>query len=805
MYLKRYFLLFFSAFFFCILSNAALPREEEIVKEPPALLEGVHYSNIKGDYSFFWDKDHEWNPVKDRAWYRFQGMGENIYAISVQNFSRMSLMVFDYENGKFKFVKTICQEINGFDFEAISDPFIFYYNENYYVYLVFNKYLYDLASGQLIYQGKAAAWFYAKSLKKEAKWHLLKYVKSDEETPVYRDACVIGDKIYLVYDSRFDDDYDFHYYSHEVHVKKAYFNEDKELKIIDTYTLDVDRKSSQHPYQITWFSHPDGSPRLLIAYSAEKTKDKENKGGGVVIFNTKTHKYGHIYKSDYPFSVRVAKGTIKGGDSNPRGNPDIMDRIQVFYNHFTDGHWDGLHWISDKGHFYYHTYAIKEGYPLIAKGEIHLENKDAYPDEWDRMNLSVNSLLVPYKDDDIENYNARAYYRQRIWMFFTDKHGYVRGRGFKSDSWHCIKDRIVHSEDLNKVDKYGEKIKKTWSLIGLIEGAPPCPVDWDIWHEHNANLAPTSLKYVEQSEISTTFSVESEEQWYIGVNLNVEAFDYSLKFAKTFIQENGRTHKTTSNQTITFELKENNQKNGILLYLVPVVYRFPYAIFPWWENDYSDKNKSKAPVVYRFVSEKGQIKEIDVPLEKFGIDSDRVNDADMSVWTTEGNPDRSFLVNARDYGASVYSYWLSDGGREDGGFEDLTETEVSSSSNSEVEFDIGYDVVPEVFKVSTGGKFSFTQSMKVTASLAKGIEVSLDDLTEDDKGPKISGYYFTTFWLYKDLKNSDLWYLKNRDLVPEGSYPWYVGYVVTDIEPKTNEKGTESSSRFSVIEGKQIK
>ena len=57
-----------------------------------------------------------------------------------------------------------------------------------------------------------------------------------------------------------------------------------------------------------------------------------------------------------------------------------------------------MHWIGDRGHFYYHTYAVEDHYYCkIEDGEIKLRDKDHYPDEWDRMNLDLAYQLNPVK------------------------------------------------------------------------------------------------------------------------------------------------------------------------------------------------------------------------------------------------------------------------------------------------------------------------------------------------------------------------------------------------------------------------
>ena len=799
MFKKLHFLVFvFLAY--TLISPAKNMRELVNNVETNAMLTKIPSITIHGDYSFYWDDNHEWNPIKNRAWYRFKGLGKDIVGLCAPNGDTgLYLFRFDCYNGEFKYVKTIFKYSIPYYTRPITEPLILSYKDDYYVFYAFNGSYNDPDDDSINYVGKFAVWFYAKSLSKKSEWHKLRLIDPEEEEyPVYRDACVVGDRVYLVYDSYLTYDREMKHYYDEIRVKEAYFDKERRLKTVKTFHLHVKNKGSRHPYHLSWFVHPDGNPRLLISYCADKTKDKENKGGGVIVFNPESEVQTTIFKSDYPFSIKAVKGTIKGGMEYPRGNGEIKDRIQVIYNHFTDS-WL---WSNDKGHFYYRTYAIERNYPLIAKGEIKLGNKDYYPDEWDRMNLNVEPILIPHRDSDVVNSHAQDYYRQMVWMFYTDKHGYVRGKGFKSDSWHCITDKIVHNDDLNSTEIYGQNIKETWTLIGLIEGPPPIPIDWDVWNQyHNTNHPPTELTYAESTETEISFSTESEEKWFMGVSGEAELFDYSLNFSQTFMQEKGTVHKSSTTQVVTFECKEENQGKGFLLYLAPVVYRIPYAVFPWWEDNYVDDNISKTPIMYRFLTEGGQIVEEVVSLDKFGIDSSKVNDADMSVWMTNTNSNRQLIVDQYDRSAVLYAHWLSDGGVADGSFEDLKETEVSTSATSEFDFEVGYNVIPEVFKISGGATFSFTNSMKVSTSISKELEVSYHNLTEADKGVKISGLYITVYWIYKDIKGSGLWYLNNRELVPEKTYPWYIGYVITQVNPSKGKEGN-TATRFTVINGK---
>ncbi len=772
--------------------------------------------DISGDFSFTWDDNHEWDSWKNRGNYRFYTLDGEIYCIRGQYAHGLDLFKYDRENSEIHFQRQIFDDdysLTGPEF----DPLLFAYQGHYYAIHYYESFVPQYQDTPK-YEGRRFLLAYADGLKKDDKWHWTDNMPVDgrhHEFKIYRGAAADNDYLYLVYDSYVKDD-DIHYHEEDIYIDKAVIDAEHRLKILHTYKLhDVMARESHHPYAVTSFTHPDGNTRLLISYSGENNDDKENKGGGVLIFDPVRDHHKHLYTSEkFAFSIRAIHGTIKGDRHSPSGSRKDGNRIQVFYNHCTPSHWDGIHHIDDRGTFYYRTYRIERDdddddddkdeidydYEPVAKGEIRLGNEDYHPDNWDRMNLDVASLLKPVKldDDDPAGYN----FKQRIWMFYTDKDGIIRGKGFISDIWHFIPQHqadgrmasYVESSDLWDTDTYGDEIKKTWILYGIIEGAPPCSIDWDKWDDnHSSDKPPSSITYVEEHEKKCQVSLSAEASWYWQIGAEGEIAGGETKFSKKLSQEVENSISTTVGSDLTFDLNKDMQILGAKLYIIPKVKRITYALFPWWEEDFSREHSADQIFSYRFLASASRSHTEYLPLTDplFGFtdaehqksfDSGRFNDPSLAVWMIDdyASGGRRNLQNNQDKAITLPLEWHCPGTGDQAWFEEVREKSVTTSQENEFEVSEEVDL-PSVFSISGGISFSWGLKSQVTTQLSRKLELSYEYLIEDNDGPDISGLELTAYWFYEADKIKDLWYI---DYLEKGEHPWYIGYVVEDIYDK---------------------
>lgn len=768
-----------------------------------SLSSAIADDDITADHKFFWDEDHEWDPKENRGNYRFYTINGQVYSIRGKDFHGLDLYKFNHEEGQFSFT----HQVYGLDFPHFTspefDPLLFQYEGEYYAFYYFFRKYRDPDLGDINYGRR----FLQAHAEKLDDWKVHSVTDEKDKTyKVYRDVCSIGGYLYFIYDSIVEDEI-LKYYQHYIVVDKAVIDSSHNLKVLDTYYLEgaID-KTSQHPCAATWFTHPDKNPRILISYSAENTEDKANKGGGVVVFSPEDpYNFHHLYTSnDYAFSVRAMHGSLQGERNHPSGSKDDRNRIQVIYNHFTDGHtvWDGIHshWVGDRGHFHYRTYVVGENsYYEIEKGEIKLGDEDRYPDEWNRMNLDLAYQLHLEKEEDPHIDHSYSY-KQQLWMFHNDKDGYIRGCGFNSDIWHQIPEAFVETDNLVKTDVYGEDIKSTWVLFGIIEGAPPLAVDWDKWESiYTADIDPTELSYTQGESQTYSTTLKSAASWFVEVE-GGEGVKGHTKFSQTFEQEDESRNETSKETELSIVLNRESQGLGVKLYIIPTIKRLAYSTYPWWVSDYTKEEAGNQPISYQFISE-GQLihKEfIDLSDEPFAIDTTTMNQAEMSEWQVD-KPGRRRLHDARESAERLSLEWKSPQAGDRLSFETLQEKTLTTTHENEFEASISFEV-PEVFKMETGGAFQWSNSYTVETTLSKELKFSYEKVTVKENGLLVSGLDVTAYWFHEDIE--DLWY---KEFIEDGQNPWYIGYIVDKVYPYGSENEVslpflpESSWKNSIL------
>ncbi len=767
--------------------------------------------DIHGDFHFSWDGDHEWDPWKNRGNYRFYTLDGDIYCIRGQYGHGVDLYKYDCSEAEFHFHRQIFDDdysLAGPEF----DPLLFSFQGRYYTIHYYESFV-PQYQDTTKYEGRRFLLAHAAGLGREDRWHWTDNMPVDGrkyEFKIYRGAAADSDYLYLVYDSYVKDD-TLYYHENDIYIDKAVIDTDNQLKILHTFALhQVMAEKSHHPYAVTSFTHPDGRIRLLISYSAENTDDKENKGGGVLVFDPSREEdnYEHLYTSEkFAFSIRAIHGTIKGDRHFPPGSRKDRDRIQVFYNHCTPSHWDGLHHVDDRGTFYYRTYYIErdddDDYEPVAKGEIRLGNSDYHPDNWDRMNLDVAGLLkmVKLEDDDPAGYNLD----QRIWMFYTDKDGTIRGKGFISDTWHYVPRKqangqmasYVESTDLDKTEIYGDEIRKTWVLYGIIEGAPPCAIDWDKWtpeNHHAADKAPSSISYIEENEKKNQVSLNAAASWYYQAGLDGEIVNVETRFTHKLSQKLENSLTTITDSDLTLRLNDKAQLLGAKLYIIPSVKRITYSLFPWWEEDFKKEHSTNLIFSYRFLASayRSHVELLPLTDPIFGFtdadnqnsfDTRQFNDPSLAVWTVDYyvSGGRWNLQNNQDAAIHIGLEWESPFTGDAGSFTTIQEKSITTSQENEFAISTSENIIPKVFTIGQGASFTWSLTSRIETTLSRKLQLSYGYLEKDDDGPLISGLEMTAYWFYEQKKIKDLWYM---DYLEKGQHPWYIGYVVEKVHAK---------------------
>jgi hypothetical protein len=766
-------------------------------------------TKIEHDKHYFWNKHHKWDNLNS-SYYNFYNTGTKMCCITAHyeaetyyvggepvtiNYPYIDIYHYNENDREFKYVKNIDNRDE--NQILVSTPVAFSYSgKNFIINFYYNN------SSQKHYRKL----YYTKSRSIEH-WHSHDPLYSSEvsELKYYKAAFVSGSYLYLVYDSYYsyqNGSEEHHYHNKDIYIDVCKINVDNELIVTNTHHLsDVMAKNSYHPYELDGFIHPDGHVRLLISYSAEFNTDKENKGGGVIIFKPHDNNKRHLYRNnDYIFSIRAIHGSIKGKrtfDDLKYIEKENPNQIQVFYNHFEDHFWGP----DDIGHYYYRTYAINNNYELLNHGLITHDDDDELPDEWNNMCLDATYRLIPVAHND--NDPANDSYEEKIYLFRTDKHNCIHADVFVSDHWKSNPSKSKSSFDLNDTSKYGQKVRRLWSLVGITEGAPPASINWEVWGNYHINeTSPTTLTFTTASSSSASISYGMGKSFYTktGAEIgNPEAgaiVDVGFKFTNAYKQETDVQTITKVSQTNNFGLNQNSQDSACLIWLIPDIYRIEYSIYPWWDDNLFEFPIENSESM-TFYSPAGSLITENVTISDLPFNIEFPNNSDMADWKL-GAPVRDTIQS----NATIYNVipqpvtWESpQNGHSMSMFQEKVVTSKQTHTLSfETEITMGY-TEPEIFKVSATLNFEddFTTTIEHQTSLSKDLKVSLENMSLESVGPQTSHLEIQSFFFEptKDYNGDevDWWYYEYF----EDYKPWYITYIVTDSKainissPSTND------------------
>ncbi len=761
-----------------------------------SLLNAQEEKDINADRHFFWSEydKPEWDVFTEYVdkinYFRFYNFNGAMYSVQTHQ-GKTHLYKFNHHDNRFANRYIIHEGNSGADYIPIYNPLMFEYAGHVYLF----EYGYQKAS-----ESHRFVQHHTKHIDEHKEWHKDKdYSGNSHDFRIYRDACTIGDYVYLIYDSFVEGD-DIHHVTdgHEIRIAKCTMDENHKLVQHKLYKLtDVMEKKSQHPYAATWFIHPDGDPRILISFSAEHTTDKENKGGGVIVFKPSNGTHKRIfYENDYAFSIRAIHGSMQGKRANPPGNKSDGDRIQILYNHFEDGHWvnDDLihhHWVGDRGAFKYKTYTIEgNDYNKIGEGEIFLGAKDRHPDEWNRMSMELTYMLETATDDTevSTSTSAETKYHQKLWMFYTDKDGYIRGCKFNSDTWRYIPDTYRFSYDLDDTDTYGEEVKDSWILLGIIEGAPPAPINWEIWDDfYFTTEEPSEFSYERETSDETSIESITKGSVFVGFKAGGEEAPIEVegKYTSTWTKEKENSTIEIAGEISSLGLNKESQKLGSKFFLVPQIERLTYGVFPWWRSDNEINLNHATNYQYRFITLKYTIKREDISLDDplFALDLDSINTETLWSWT-KNNENRLWLLNNANKANILNIYWKDPFKGTESYFEKETEEWITRTHENEIELSAAAGK-PMVFKVTGGGSYSWENSVTIKTKLSNRFSFSYENLISKEHGPKVKEIDTKAF-LFEEPNG-----LYFEQYLKEGQQPWYIGYVAS-VTPKEENVNAQS-------------
>lgn len=395
-------------------------------------------------------------------------------------------------------------------------------------------------------------------------------------------------------------------------------------------------------------------------------------------------------------------------------------------------------------------------------------------------------------------------FQQHNWIYYCDKYSKISGVRFLSDSWKYIPDSTVSSHDLSNDSIYGPPVRNLWTLVGIIDGGPPCSINWNTWNaNHTSTIKPTFLKFITTSTSRTEITTTYEEQYTIGTELKTDNkhFNFGLetKFSDTY--KNKVSNSTTIIKEIekTFELNEESQELGVFIYLVPIITRYSYYVYPWWDNTLS--NPVPNSLQYRFIVTGNSRVDRYRDLKLFPFNINEPNSVDLADWRYNDRTHHRDAINNSHLKPTCEPTWSSPGVGDIESFEYLTDSITEYEHKTSYEVDVSFSgKKPEAFEAgaSFGNEVSYSTSTLNKTEMGSKLQISLEHLTEQSLGVNISTLILEAYWFRAE--DYDWWFYDSLGT----ERPWYIAYIVGDaynkitlIAPTAEEYVNDKGKLFS--------
>jgi len=475
----------------------------------------------------------------------------------------------------------------------------------------------------------------------------------------------------------------------------------------------------------------------------------------------------------------VMAGSIEGGRKNTQvGSPQNSCRLAEFAISNVKSS-DGNYHLS------YRDFYVKSGTVYLAtQGDVVLPTA-SYPRQVGG-DFFLQGAYSLYPSSYMSQAQAYDGLYQVLWVYYPDKNQVLNGIGFTSDIWRPVKGSVIENADLMNDTLY-PGIRNLWSLVGIVDGAPPCSVDWPLWvNSHSAETEPTELNFTTEQESETEISNSYEDKYTFGEEINLghsgeafgasmnEEFSYSSSFKN--LVSSGTTY--TTSYTNTFGLDEEFQENGFYIWSVPNIKRFVYMKYAWWDNQFIYPDSSTLQFLFRVygtsvIAEKRK-------LSGFPFYVENPNAPDLADWTAHKRTAISSSVNSLGLNPILNLSWT------DGSHGSKGTYAISGDSVSTYESGTSYEAkicvtakIPEIFKanISAGKEVTYTNETSVKTKFGQEIEASLSNLTAKSKGLNIEELNISTFW-FRHEDGVKWWFYDSLG----DQRPWYIAYIVDNVE-----------------------
>jgi len=415
--------------------------------------------------------------------------------------------------------------------------------------------------------------------------------------------------------------------------------------------------------------------------------------------------------------------------------------------------------------------------------------------------------------------------QEMVWVFYpSDKDHDIAGVGFKSDLYLSPPDSAaVRSEDLGNLQAYTNKIKSLWTLVGMLEAAPPMSLDWDTWDhlwppelEHDPSSLTLTNTVDQDIEVGTSFEDEFTAGADIKTIQEVEGVEIeegvNFQFTGTFKNRYSKGSSVSHEYVYKFPLTREYQDSAYFLWAFPNIERIPYCRYPWWGDKSLNNGKYMYPVSssvqYMFHTYGINIKREPVPLQSWPFyisDPNGENDPPDSLMKDWYAPNRDQINKVLNYhhNTPIATPSVSDWAGSSSEFkitnDNTTSTEASTSYNVDADATVK---IPLVFEagVNAGNDVKYSNESTVKSTFGQNIVCEMNSKFATE-GVKLKEEDISLYWFRPD-DNIDYWYFHSDSVA--GNKPWYLAYTISLnpskvilVSPSASGSVKQTDLRFS--------
>jgi hypothetical protein len=509
--------------------------------------------------------------------------------------------------------------------------------------------------------------------------------------------------------------------------------------------------------------------------------------------------------------VSVMPGSIQGCRTPSTSNiaePAYSDRLTIFSIFpYKSG--------SDYSINYYEEFFDGSGAIQHIGGAVLLNPLGGSPMKMnDLFSLTGTYTLTPHHYTDKLSNSSTYYdgYKQTIWLFFPDPyHRDFFSVGLNSDIWQpspSSADTVFTSDLSTDTADIATQLQTLSTLLGIVDGAPPCSVDWEKWDAAyppgtSMEKEPTFLELSESvtksieftnttsDEFSEAANIKISKKWKIkGIPVTTEV-GVGAKFSQAFSSIHSTGTETTYTQSTEFGLTGEVQGEGNYLWAIPTITRYVYRRYPWYDGPGYGSYQYQVPNSMQFLFRTTGMKYIkkSAPVSGYPFRVADPNGTELYNWRLNLNDGRKGITQTLNLytflSKLTSSTWNWPGTAVNGSFESLVDTTQTNESEYSFDFKVSGGVqVSKVFKlnVSTGYNISYSNETKTESTFGKDIKLNINLTSYDQPYINNKNSLYIDLYLFKASDSIPYWYW---DSIPASQQkPWYIAYVISSASKK---------------------